>query len=156
MDCVVPLRMGGGQRNPSVTSRCGSLLLSCFFDVRSLDVVIAFEGTRRRCLCLAVSRTTTKYVCAINNSTKQSRAISCSRLDALAGIAGLHHAPWRARRRCWVANSLSCVLSGRRLSSRNTYLRYANARTILMLLYVQRRVAVAVAAVPREFDGLAS
>ena len=31
MDCVAPLRRGGGRRNPSATSRCGSplLLLTC-------------------------------------------------------------------------------------------------------------------------------
>ena len=39
MDCVAPLE-GGGRRNPSVTSRCGSALLSA--DVRSSDDVIAF------------------------------------------------------------------------------------------------------------------
>ena len=42
-----PLREGGGgEATPPATSRCGSLLLSLPADVRSLDDVIAFEGTR--------------------------------------------------------------------------------------------------------------
>ena len=48
MGCFIPLNLMWGRRNPAVTSRCGSLLLSLSADACfATDDVIAFEGQVR-------------------------------------------------------------------------------------------------------------